>query len=256
MSKKKLVIIGAGNMGGAIAASLRGTDYEVTVTAHTRQTLSRIHNLCPDFHVTLDNVQAVTNADIIVLAVKPYLLSEVAHEIHNHIKRGATIISVVAAVSIDELKEMLGNHDVFRVIPNTAIRLGKSATFIAGKSEGNNIKEVEAIFNRSGKSFLIEEKDMAAVTALSSCGIAYFLRFIRAATEGAVELGLRPGFAAEVAAATAVGAAALVEDGGHPEAEIDKVATPGGLSIKGLNALAANGFTTAVIAAIKASFKP
>ncbi|MDE6336546.1 MAG: NAD(P)-binding domain-containing protein, partial [Muribaculaceae bacterium] len=158
MSKKKIVIIGAGNMGGAIAASLRGTDYEVTVTAHTRQTLSRIHSLCPDFHVTLDNVQAVTNADIIVLAVKPYLLAEVAHEIRNHIKRGATIISVVAAVSIDELKEMLGNHDVFRVIPNTAIRLGKSATFIAGKSEGNSIKEVEAIFNRSGKSFLIEEK--------------------------------------------------------------------------------------------------
>lgn len=163
---------------------------------------------------------------------------------------------MVAAVSIDDLKGMLGNHDVFRVIPNTAIRLGKSATFIAGPAEGESCREVESIFRRSGKTFLVAEKDMAAVTALSSCGIAYFLRFIRAAAEGAVELGLRPGFAAEVAAATAEGAAALIADGGHPEAEIDKVTTPGGITIKGLNALEANGFTAAVIAALKASYQP
>lgn len=243
-------------MGGAIAESLRGTDYKVTVTAHTQKTLDRLHTLCPDFHFTLSNVEAVRDADIIVLAIKPYLLGEVAEEIRGYIKPSAIIISVVAAVSIDDLKGMLGNHDVFRVIPNTAIRLGKSATFIAGPAEGESCREVESIFRRSGKTFLVAEKDMAAVTALSSCGIAYFLRFIRAAAEGAVELGLRPGFAAEVAAATAEGAAALIADGGHPEAEIDKVTTPGGITIKGLNALEANGFTAAVIAALKASYQP
>ena len=94
---------------------------------------------------------------------------------------------------------------------------------------------------------------MAACTALASCGIAYFLRFIRAAVEGSVELGLRPGFATEVAAITAEGAAALLHDGGHPEAEIDKVTTPGGLTIRGLNTLDEKGLNAAVIAALKAS---
>lgn len=95
----------------------------------------------------------------------------------------------------------------------------------------------EGIFNRSGKAFVIEEKSMGACMALASCGIAYFLRFIRAAAEGSVELGLRPTFATQIAALTAEGAAALLADGAHPEAEIDKVTTPGGITIKGLNAL-------------------
>lgn len=263
-------------MGGAIAESLRGTGYDVTVTAGSAKTLERISKLSPGVTTTLSNAEAVIGADMILLAIKPYVLPKVADEIRDHIKPGAVIISVVAAVSIEDLDRMLAPAPkaagiaseaersetsdklmVFRVIPNTAIRLGKSATFIASAPDVSVecIEEVKAIFKLSGKVFLVAEKDMGAVTALSSCGIAYFLRFIRAAAEGAVELGLRPGFAAEVAAATAEGAAALVEDGGHPEAEIDKVTTPGGLTIRGLNALEANGFTNAVIEALRASCK-
>ena len=114
-------------------------------------------------------------------------------------------------------------------------------------------EEITAIFNRSGHAFIIPEKDMNACMALASCGIAYFLRFIRAAAEGSVELGLKADFATRIAALTAEGAASLLADGGHPEAEIDKVTTPGGLTIKGLNTLEANGFTNAVIQALKAS---
>ena len=249
-------------MGGAIAESLAGMrNYSVTVTAHSQKTLDRILEKNPTLNVTLNNREAVKDADIVIVAVKPYVVASVFEEIKSRIKTGAIVISVVAALSIEEIGKALCASQcglqIFRVIPNTAIRLGKSATFIAPAYNANQraIDEVVGIFDLSGHTFLVGEKDMAACTAMSSCGIAYFLRFIRAAAEGGVELGLRPGFAAEVAAATAEGAAALILDGGHPEAEIDKVTTPGGLTIKGLNAMEEKGFTAAVIAGLKASFK-
>lgn len=267
--KKKIAILGAGNMGGVIAESLRGSNYDVAVTAHSQATLDRVKEACPEFTTTISNVAAVAGADIVILAIKPYILPGVAQEIKTHLKPDAIVISLVAAVSIADVDKMLSRAGtylregppeklkIFRVIPNTAIRLGKSATFIATAPDTPKkyIEEVEAIFKRSGKVFPVAENDMAAVTALSSCGIAYFLRFIRAATEGSVELGLRPRFATEVAAATVEGAAALIADGSHPEVEIDKVTTPGGLTIRGLNVLEANGFTHAIIEALKASFK-
>lgn len=261
MEKKKIAILGAGNMGSAIAASLAGTEYAVTVTAATSATLRRLSDENPWLSVSLSNAEAAQDADIVVIAVKPYVAPQVIAEIRSRLRRGAAVVSVVAGYPLARLAEDLGAADgaldLFRVIPNTAIRLGKSATFIA-PAEGTAqeaLHEVERIFSRSGKVFTINEKDMGACCALSSCGIAYFLRFIRAAVEGSVELGLRPGFATEVAAATAEGAAALLAGGSHPEAEIDKVTTPGGLTIKGLNALDENGFNKAVIAALKASCK-
>lgn len=245
-------------MGGAIAVSLNGAGYKVAVTAATEKSIRKISELCPDAEGSRSNREAAHGADIVVLAVKPYLVQNVLEEIAPELTPDTVLISVAAGISILSLSEMIPGKnltDIFRVIPNTAIRLGKSTTFIAcaPKSRKETIEEVTAIFERSGKTFIVPEKDMAACTALSSCGIAYFLRFIRAAAEGSVELGLRPGFATEVAASTAIGAAALLEDGSHPEAEIDKVTTPGGLTIKGLNALENNGFTKAVIAALKAS---
>lgn len=249
-------------MGGAIAASLAGEGHEVVVTAKSYDTLRSIAALDPTFSTTRSNTDAVEGADIVILAVKPWVATGVLDEISLHLKKGASLVSVVAGMTLDELHKTTNRisqkvTSFFRVIPNTAIRLGKSATFIACR-EGENDEKAEAvrdIFRLSGKVFDVEERDMEAVTALSSCGIAYFLRFIRAAVEGSVELGLRPGFATEVAAATAEGAAALLADGSHPEVEIDKVTTPGGLTIRGLNALEAGGFSAAVIAALRASVK-
>ncbi len=259
----KIAILGAGNMGGAIAASLAGNGFEVAVTAKSDATLRRVAGLDPAFSTTRSNTEAVKDADIVILAVKPWIAPGVLEEVSPHIKDGASLVSVVAGMSLEELLARVtgecSEREVacFRVIPNTAIRLGKSATFIAsGKGVDEEKGEaVRDIFRLSGKVFDVEERDMGAVTALSSCGIAYFLRFIRAAVEGSVELGLRPGFATEVAAATAEGAAALLADGAHPEAEIDKVTTPGGLTIRGLNALEAGGFSAAVITALRASVK-
>lgn len=255
----KIAIIGTGNMGSAIAASLSDTQYQVICTASSEATLHRIREELPYATVTADNSQAVTDADIVILAVKPRIAQSVLAEIKAHIRPGTTVLSIIAGLTVATLATALdaasGNLSILRVIPNTAIRYRQSVTFIApGNGVGNDaIKTTVDIFSLSGSAFVIDESQMSACTALASCGIAYFLRFIRAAAEGAVELGLKPDFATRVAALTAAGAASLLAEGAHPEAEIDKVTTPGGLTIKGLNALEDHGFASAVIAALRAS---
>ncbi len=282
---KKISIIGAGNMGSAVAESLKNADYEITCTAASRNTLDRIKALLPNVNTSLSNKDVVKDADIVIFAVKPHMVGEICEEIRDNLKDGALIISLVAGYSIGNLSFLLDDDPYLdqmlkgeeeeadvpeslaeekepqktfyyaRVIPNTAIRYGKSVTFIAFDKDmpEDSKDEIEKIFSLSGKVFVVPENKMTACTSLASCGIAYFLRFIRAAVEGSVEMGLKADFATEVAALTAEGAAALLANGGHPEAEIDKVATPGGLTIRGLNALEAHGFNAAVIAALKAS---
>lgn len=262
---KKIAILGAGNMGSAVAESLKGTEYEITCTAASQRTLDRIKASMPEVNVTLSNKEAVKDAQIVILAVKPYLAETVCEEIKEVLKEGSIVISLIAGVDFFKLGHLLNARSEFytggkllhlaRVIPNTAIKYGKSVTFIAyGDGMPDEAKsEIEMMFSLSGKAFVVPEDKMAACTSLASCGIAYFLRFIRAAVEGAVEIGLKPDFATEVAALTAEGAASLLANGSHPEVEIDKVTTPGGLTIRGLNALEAHGLNAAVIAALKAS---
>lgn len=245
-------------MGSAVAESLSGTGCSLAVTAASVATLEKVRKACPDAECTTSNADAVKDADIVVIALKPYVAPGVMEEIRPSVKPGAAIVSVVAGLTIDSLRNTFGDSrelTFFRVIPNTAIRCGKSVTFISHDADApaNVIEEVKDVFSRSGKVYLVAEKDMAACTALASCGIAYFLRFIRAAAEGAVQLGLRPDFATEVAAYTAEGAAALLKGGSHPEVEIDKVTTPGGITIRGLNEMESKGLSAAVIAGIKAS---
>ncbi len=254
----KIAIIGAGNMGSSIAASLSDLDHNVVCTARSIATLHRLKSEMPTVETTDDNRAAATDADLVVLAVKPYVAPDVIDEIAGCIKPGAIVASVIADTSIARLREMLGDEErklrLFRVIPNTAIRERESVTFIAHDpdTEPSAIATVEEIFRLSGEAIIVAEKDMAVCTALASCGIALFLRFIRAAAEGAVELGLPAAFATRIAALTARSAAAVLRDGSHPEAEIDKVTTPGGITIRGLNAMEANGFTPAVIAGLRA----
>jgi len=253
----KITVIGAGNMGSAIIASLVGADYDIVATAAGQTTLDRIAGEHPGVTTTLDNADAIRNADIIVLTVKPYVVGGVIETIRKVVRTNAVIVSVVAGISIADLRKAFSRNDLsyFRAIPNTAIRLGRSVTFISHDLtvSADTVAEIKSIFDRSGHTFVVDESRMAACTALASCGIAYFMRFIRALAEGSVELGLKADFATQIAALTADGAAAILAEGNHPEAEIDKVTTPGGLTIKGLNALEANGFTAAVIDALKAS---
>ncbi len=255
----KITIIGAGNMGGAIARGLASTDLfrpeDITVTAHTEATLQKIKDFNAAIHTTTDNAEAVRDADIVVLAVKPWLMGMIASEISSQLKqKGLTLISVAAGVSFDDLRTMYGEWAaLFRVIPNTAIAIRQSITLIA--EQGASAEQVELVcrmFDQLGRSVLVEERLMGAGTAVTSCGIAYALEYIKAAIQGAIELGFYPKTARDMVCQTVVGAAQLLATNDTmPDTEIYKVCTPGGITIKGLNEMSVRGFDAAVIEGLK-----
>ena len=199
------------------------------------------------------------DADIVLIAVKPWYVEKVINEIKRSLDFDRQIIvSVAAGVSFDQLTEYLtsgrdmdslGTPTLFQVIPNTAIEVRSSMTFVAARNASREQTDlILRIFNELGKAALIDERQMASGTALASCGIAFALRYIRAAIEGGVELGIPAKQAQEIVAYTVRGAAdLLIAHQSHPEAEIDKVTTPGGITIKGLNEMERAGFTPAVI---------
>ena len=165
-------------------------------------------------------------------------------------------------MGIAQLSEWLDKGDgmlpaTYILIPNTAIATLSSMTFISSaRSTAERDNLLLDIFNELGKAMLIDESAMPAATSLASCGIAYAFRYIRAAMEGGVELGIRANEAKHIVMQTLRGAVDVLEaSDAHPEAEIDKVTTPGGLTIKGLNAMEAAGFTHSVIEGLRASTK-
>lgn len=253
----KIAIIGAGAMGGAMAEGLlRGGMYgkaDITVTAPHESTLGRFAAL--GIGTTTDNLRAAAAADVVVVAVKPWIVEGVINGIKPVLDYSRqTVVSVAAGVSGDRLKSMLAAEDgslpvIFIAIPNIAISVGCSMTFIVPvNGNGADTERVEAMFNTAGTSLVVGENLLGAGTALASCGIAYAMRYVRAASEGGVELGFKAGVARDIVLQTVKGAVALLQSSGnHPEAEIDKVTTPGGLTIRGLNEMERAGFTNAVI---------
>lgn len=260
----KIGIIGAGNMGGAIARGLLDSKTilptDIVVTDPSQSTLDHIKAQYPDIATSTTNRIATVGTDVIIIAVKPWLVASVINEIAPFIAfREQSIVSIAAGITISDLSDMLKSYSshrtLFRVIPNTAIAIGQSMTFIShDNASDKQLEHVIKTFGALGHVAEIEERLMPAATALCSCGIAYAMRYVRAATEGGVELGIYPDKAKEYVLQTLRGAIELLEStGNHPEAEIDKVTTPGGITIKGLNAMEANGFTCAVINGLKAS---
>lgn len=268
----KITIIGAGNMGGAIAKGLAQGSFfkeeEITVTARSQKTLDLLKEGNQAFHVTNNNAEAVKEADIIMLVVKPWLLESVIAQIRHELNfKKQIILSVVAGVEFDDLLKMIGNKDesgdeeknpvLYRVIPNTAIAIRESMTIIAAyNSTDEQDKLVMGIFDELGKAMLVEERLMGAATALCSCGVAFAFKYIKAAMDAGIEAGFYPQQAKEMIAQTVKGAAQLLQkQDAMPDAEIYKVTTPGGITIKGLNEMEAAGFSTAVRAGIQASIK-
>lgn len=261
----KLAVIGSGNMGGAIARGLaKGNIFkaeDITCTAHTDATLNKMLDADADFNVTHDNAAAVADADIIIIAVKPWKVEGIIKEMlpSMHPDR-QIIVSVAAGIDCKTLLDMVGGTEktaIFRVIPNTAIEVGSSMTFVSSLNATQEQTDlIMRMFDELGKTMLVEEKQLEAGTALASCGIAFAFRYIRAAMEGGVELGIRADDARDIVAYTVKGAAdLLLEKKTHPESEIDKVTTPGGITIKGLNEMEHAGFTSSVIRGLKACCK-
>jgi pyrroline-5-carboxylate reductase len=267
----KLTIIGAGNIGGAIARGLSKSEiiqeYDICCADRSTDTLKRLKAACDNIAVTTDNLQAVEDADIVLVAVKPWFVEDVINEIKHKLDYSRqTVVSIAAGVEFGKLCDFLRKDSdvskdsdelppLFRVIPNTAIEVRESVNFISVyKASKEQTATIERIFGELGLTIVIEERLIRSGTALASCGIAYAFRYIRANIECAIELGLYPEQAKRIMMQTLKGAITLLDvNNSHPEAEIDRVTTPGGITIKGLNAMEEAGFTQAIIKGLKAS---
>lgn len=260
----KIAIIGAGAMGGAIARGLVRSGAvnanDITVTAKTQKTLDSFVQM--GIAATTDNRRAAAGADIVCLAVKPWLMEEVINEIKESLDYGRQMImSVAAGITAKQITEWM-EHDgkmapLFLVIPNIAIEHLASMTFMVpvGATDGQTAT-VKALFDSMGSTLITDEQHLGAGMMLASCGIAFAMRYVRASAEGGVELGFKADVAKDIVLQTLKGTVSLLQaNGNHPEAEIDKVTTPGGITIKGLNEMEHAGFTSAVIRGLKAGLK-
>ncbi|HMU46419.1 MAG TPA: pyrroline-5-carboxylate reductase [Chitinophagaceae bacterium] len=256
---KKIAIIGGGNLGIAIAEGLLKSKFckpsDITVT---RRKLIMLNDLQKKgVHVLGDNSTAVKNSDIIILAVKPYQVMEVIGSFKKELTVGKVLVSVVTGVLIDEIEEMVKKKlSFFRAMPNTAIAIQESMTCLCSKySKPDDEKFVFELFSKLGKVVYISEKLMDAATVLGACGTAYAMRYIRASIQGGIEIGFDANNASLIAAQTVKGAAELLLlKGSHPEQEIDKVTTPKGCTIAGLNEMEHQGFSSSLIRGIIASY--
>ncbi len=253
-------IIGGGNLGAAIAEGLAKAQLSQPISLTvTRRNLSKIERLRTlGINISSDNLEAVKSADLVIMAVKPYQIKALLRELSLGFTESQILVSVITGVSIAELKEESGGKPtVFRAMPNTAIAIQESMTCIAHQNASQEQEElVVEIFRQLGEAVIINEELMQAATVLAACGIAYAMRFIRAASQGGIEIGFGADIAQAIAAQTVKGAASLLlERGQHPESEIDKVTTPQGCTIVGLNEMEHQGFSSALIKGVRASYE-
>jgi pyrroline-5-carboxylate reductase len=256
---KTLAILGSGNMGLSFAKGLvKAGIMEAGQITLTRRTVKALLPYAEEGYRTgSDNAAAVKGADIVVIAVLPQQLNKLLGEIRSSINANRQLlISVVSGVTCEDIRrELASNIQVVRAMPNTAIAIGHSMTCIASdEASAENLAMVKSLFDTVGVSIVINEELMTSATALCACGIAFFLRSIRAASQGGTEIGFHAHEALTMAAQTAKGAAdLLLQLASHPELEIDKVTSPKGCTIAGLNEMEHNGFSSAMIKGIKRS---
>ncbi|PTQ96868.1 pyrroline-5-carboxylate reductase [Mucilaginibacter yixingensis] len=259
MNNQHIAILGSGNIGLSLAKGLaKAKIYSPAQITLTRRNVAALAPLKEEgFLTTGNNAEAVKQADIIVLAILPQQLNKLLDEVKSAIDPAKhLLISVISGVSCEDIRKYLGMEvQVVRVMPNTAISIGQSMTCIAtDNATEENVNIVKAMFDSVGVSIQINEELMTSATALCACGIAFFLRAIRAASQGGTEIGFHAHDALKMAAQTAKGAAdLLLQLASHPEHEIDKVTSPKGCTIAGLNEMEHNGFSSAMIKGIKTS---
>ena len=263
MTKKKenmkIAIIGTGNLGCSIAKGLITTN-AITSLYLTKRNLESIKDFegYKNVYLTTDNQEAVKNSDILIFAVQPAHLEKILLDIKPLLTEKHVLISTITGFSISKIESVVGGDQfIIRAMPNTAIAVGKSMTCVCSNEKGaERIKIAEAIFNRLGASIVIPEHLMQAATVVCASGIAFWMRLIRATTQAAIQLGFDAKEAQELAMNTCEGAASLlINTGNHPEQEIDKVTTPKGCTIEGLNEMEHKGLSSSLIQGMVASFQ-
>jgi len=254
----KIAIIGAGNLGLSIAKGLI-INNAVTTLYLTKRNTDSIESMSEydNVNITSNNREAVKNSDILIFAVQPNHFEKILVEVVDLFTENHVIISTITGFKIASIETLIGDDNyIIRSMPNTAISVGKSITCVCSNEKGKKrINVASAIFNRLGTSIEIPEEQMQAATVICASGIAFWMRLIRATTQGAIQLGFESHIAQEMAMQTCLGAASLlVESGNHPEEEIDKVTTPRGCTIEGLNEMEHQGLSSSLIRGIVTSF--
>ncbi len=254
----KIAIIGTGNLGCSIAKGLITTN-AITTLYLTKRNLEDIRDFEGYKNVTLtkDNSEAAKNSDILIFAVQPAHMEKILIDLKPILHENHVLISTITGFSISKMESIVGKDKyLIRAMPNTAIAVGKSMTCLCSNEKGNErIKVAQAIFNRLGTSISIPENQMQAATVVCASGIAFWMRLIRATTQAAIQLGFDAKEAQELAMHTCEGAASLlITTGNHPEQEIDKVTTPKGCTIEGLNEMEHKGLSSSLIQGMVSSF--
>ncbi|MCK5402195.1 MAG: pyrroline-5-carboxylate reductase [Flavobacteriaceae bacterium] len=254
----KIAIIGTGNLGQSIAKGLITTN-AITTLYLTKRNIEDIKDFkgYKNVIITSDNALAVQNSDILIFAVQPAHFEAILKAVAPVLNENHVLISTITGFSISKIEDIVGQDQfVIRAMPNTAIAVGKSMTCLCCNENGNKrIKIAEAIFNRLGTSISIPEDQMQAATVVCASGIAFWMRLIRATTQAAIQLGFEASEAQELAMHTCEGAAnLLITTGNHPEQEIDKVTTPKGCTIEGLNEMEHKGLSSSLIQGMVTSF--
>jgi len=254
----KIAIIGAGNLGLSIAKGVLHSNGATSMymTKRNVASIKEFENY-GNVTVTSDNKEAVQHSDILIFAVQPGHFAKILEDIRDLLTEKHVIISTITGFSITKMESILGDDKyIIRSMPNTAISVGKSMTCICSNVIGKKrIELAKAIFNRMGHSMEIPESQMQAATVICASGIAFWMRLIRATTQGAIQLGFDANEAQELAMHTCNGAASLlIESGNHPEEEIDRVTTPMGCTIQGLNEMEIQGLSSSLIQGIVASY--
>lgn len=258
---QRIAIIGGGNLGTAIAEGLISSSFcpanSITITKRNTATLQALAD--KGCTIYSDNKKAVAENDVIILAVKPYNYAAILQEIKEAFNpQRHVLISVITGVWLHHLQEAVGTQlPLFRAMPNTAIAIRESITCLCSiGASAAQVAYVQSLFDQLGKTVMIDEQLMDAATVLGACGTAFAMRYIRANIQGGIEIGFDAATASLIAAQTVKGAAELLlQTGSHPEKEIDKVTTPKGCTIAGLNEMEHQGFSSSMIKGISASFQ-
>ncbi len=256
-----IAILGGGNLGAAIAQGIvKAKVAKASQVYITRRQLTKLEELKNQgFKITTANVEAIKNSSIIMLCVQPKQLSGLLEEVHAALdKRKHVLVSTITGVATEEIaSKSPKNISIIRAMPNTAVAIGASMTCLCtANATTKQMKDIQNIFNALGETLIIEERLMKAATVLAASGIAFFMRYLRAATQGGIQLGFDSEDAQFIARQTAKGAAMLLQQHhAHPEVEIDKVTTPEGCTIAGLNEMEHQGLSSALIKGIVASFE-
>ena len=255
----KIAIIGTGNLGSSIAKGLIKNKSFTSLYLSDKNTAA-VNEFSNEDYVTVtnDNELAVKESDILIFALQPRHIDKVLENVSSSITKDHIVMSVAAGFEISRIESIIGDDkNIIRVMPNTAISIGKSMTCLSANKQGQSkIELAMKIFNQLGTTMVIPEEQIQAATVICASGIAFWMRLVRATTQGAIQLGFEAEQAHELATQTCYGSASLlIESGRHPEQEIDRVTTPSGCTIEGLNAMEHQGLSSALIQGIVASFE-